>query len=89
MFLKMSCTKARGACHFASAVLLFILMGAGAQKARRRGVPATTGPAPSAPTSAGTEAPITDATAPKEPEQSATTGPGVAKPTRRRGKAGQ
>src|SRR5580704_10873792 len=44
---------------------------AGAQKARRRGVPAETGPAPTAPADAGPEAKITDATAPKEPEQSA------------------
>ncbi len=40
---------------------------AGAQKARRRGVPATTGPAPTEPTVAESQTTITDATPPKSP----------------------
>jgi NADH-quinone oxidoreductase subunit E len=65
---------------------------AGAQKARRRGVPATTGPALTEPNSAGSEAESTDATpltTHKEPEQSAITGPGVKKRPRRPGKGAQ
>jgi NADH-quinone oxidoreductase subunit E len=63
--------------------------GAGPQKARRRGVPTTPGPAPTEPPLAASEAEGTAVTTPKEPEQSATTGPGLKKPARRRGKAGQ
>jgi NADH-quinone oxidoreductase subunit E len=65
---------------------------AGAQKARRRGVPAATGPAPTEQPSAGPEAESPEATpltTPMEPAPSAITGPGVKKPTKRRGKAGQ
>jgi len=66
---------------------------ADAQKARRRGVPATTGPAPIEPPLAASEAKSTAATnpltTPKEPEQSAITGPGTKKPAKRRGKAAQ
>jgi NADH-quinone oxidoreductase subunit E len=65
---------------------------AGAQKARRRGVPATTGPALTEPNSAGSEAESTDPTpltTHKEPEQSAITGPGVKKRPRRPGKGAQ
>jgi NADH-quinone oxidoreductase subunit E len=74
---------------------------AGAQKARRRGVPATTGPAPTKPPQAASEGTSTDATppqgsagetplsTPKEPAPSAMTGPGLKKPSRRRGKAAQ
>jgi NADH-quinone oxidoreductase subunit E len=65
---------------------------AGAQKARRRGVPATTGPALTEPNSAVSEAESTDPTpltTHKEPEQSAITGPGVKKRPRRPGKGAQ
>jgi NADH-quinone oxidoreductase subunit E len=63
-----------------------------AQKAPRRGVPAATGPAPTEQPSAGQEAESPEATpltTPMEPAPSAITGPGMKKPTKRRGKAGQ
>jgi hypothetical protein len=57
------------------------------------GVPATTGPAPTEPKGAASGAETTDATSPletpKEPEQSAITGPGLKKRPRRPGKAAQ
>ncbi len=62
---------------------------ADAQKARRRGVPATTGPAPTEPPNAASEAESTEATTPKEPAPSATTGPGTKKRPRRPGKGAQ
>jgi NADH-quinone oxidoreductase subunit E len=45
--------------------------------------------APPEPSDAGSTAPSTDVTAPQEPAPSAITGPGMKKPTKRRGKAAQ
>lgn len=68
---------------------------AGAQKARRRGVPAATGPAPTEPARAATDAESTDATtsaatgpAPDEPTSAAPEAP-TTDAKRRRGKAGK
>ena len=62
---------------------------AGAPKARRRGVPATTGPAPTEPALPTSEPGETPLTTPKEPSSSAVTGPTVKPKPKRRGKAAQ
>jgi hypothetical protein len=62
---------------------------AGAPKARRRGVPATTGPALTEPALATSETGDTPLTTPKEPSPSAITGPSVKPKPKRRGKAAQ
>ncbi len=74
---------------------------AGTPRRRASGAPALPPAAPPAAPSAAATGPAADAssdlgsagetplTAPREPEQSATTGPGVKKRTQRRGKAGQ